>query len=111
MLPESQRKPERYINSEVNLNKLPARAFAFHLNGISSRFGALRSDGINNWDLSVAKQWKLAERFTLRFQTQFLNTFNHVTFNAPNLTSTNTAFGTVTSESSLPRTIRWGLRI
>jgi len=107
VLPESQRKPERYINIEVNLNKLPARAFAFHLNGISSRFGALRSDGINNWDLSVAKQWKLAERFTLRFQTQFLNAFNHVTFNAPNLTSTNTAFGTVTSESSLPRTIRW----
>jgi hypothetical protein len=47
-LPESRRTPERYVNTDVNLNKLPARAYAFHLNNITSRFGALRSDGINN---------------------------------------------------------------
>ena len=48
----------------------------------------------------MAKQWKLVEQSTLRFHTQFLNAFNHVTFSAPNLTSTNTAFGTITSESA-----------
>ncbi|MCL4852988.1 MAG: hypothetical protein KJZ78_16640, partial [Bryobacteraceae bacterium] len=101
----------RYINTDVNLNKLPARAFVSHLNTTSSRFGSLRSDGMNQWDISVAKTWRLTESVQLRFQTQFINAFNHVTFSAPNLTSTNTAFGTVTSEASMPRTIRWGLRI
>jgi hypothetical protein len=66
---------------------------------------------MNQWDLSVAKRWRITEGVVLRFQTQFLNAFNHVTFNAPNLSSTNTAFGTVTSEASMPRTIRWGLRV
>jgi hypothetical protein len=111
ILPEDQRTPERYINTDVNLNTLPARAFVSHLNTASSRFGALRSDGMNQWDISVAKQWRITEAVRFRFQTQFLNAFNHVTFNAPTLTSTNTAFGTVTSEASMPRTIRWGLRI
>jgi hypothetical protein len=111
VLPENRRTPEQYVNTNVNLNKVAANAFVSHLNSTSSRFGALRSDGINTWDLSVAKQWKLRERLALRFQTQFINAFNHVTFDAPNLTSTSTAFGTVTSEASLPRTIRWGLRL
>jgi hypothetical protein len=95
----------------VNLNKVAANAFVYHYNTMSARFGALRSDGINQWDLSLSKQWKLRERLALRFQTQFINALNHVTFDAPNLSSTSTAFGTVTSEASLPRTIRWGLRI
>jgi hypothetical protein len=111
VLPESQRKPERYVNTDVNLNRDAARVFVSHLNTTSSRFGALRSDGMNQWDLSAAKRWMLTERATLRFQAQFLNAFNHVTFEAPNLNRTNTAFGTVTGEASLPRTIRWGLRL
>jgi hypothetical protein len=111
ILPESQRTPDRYINTDVNLNKLPARAFVSHLNTMSSRFGGLRSDGMNQWDISVAKQWRITESVRFRFQSQFLNAFNHVTFNAPNLTSTSTAFGTITSEASMPRTIRWGVRI
>ena len=111
VLPESQRKPERYINTDVNLNKVAARAFVSHLNTTSARWGALRGDGMNQWDISVAKTWKLRERLALRFQTQFLNAFNHVTFDLPNLNSTSTAFGTLTSEASVPRTIRWGLRV
>jgi hypothetical protein len=111
VLPEDQRTPERYINTNVNLNKVAAQAFVSHLNTTSSRFGALRSDGMNQWDLSVAKQWRITEALRLRFQTQFLNAFNHVTFSAPNLNPTNSAFGTVTSEVSMPRTIRWGLRL
>ncbi len=111
ILPEDQRTPERYINTDVSLNKLPAQAFVSHLNTMSSRFGALRSDGLNQWDISVAKKWRIVENVLLRFQTQLINAFNHVTFSAPNLNATNTAFGTVTSQASLPRTIRWGLRI
>ncbi len=111
VLPESARTPERYVNTGVNLSKVAARAFVYRLNTMSGRFGALRSDGINQWDLSLSKQWKLREPLALRFQVQFLNALNHVTFDSPNLTSTSTAFGTVTGEASLPRTIRWGLRL
>jgi len=111
VLPESRRKPERYVNTDVNLNKVAARAFVYHLNTTSARWGALRGDGMNQWDVSVAKTWKLHERLSLRFQTQFLNAFNHVTFDLPTLNPTSTAFGTLTSEASVPRTIRWGLRV
>ncbi|MEK7405010.1 MAG: carboxypeptidase-like regulatory domain-containing protein [Acidobacteriota bacterium] len=111
VVPESARTPERYVNTDVNLNKVAARAFVYHLNTMSGRFGALRSDGIDQWDLSVSKQWKLREPLALRFQVQFLNALNHVTFDSPNLSLTSTAFGTVTGEASLPRTIRWGLRL
>src|SRR6185436_9363105 len=55
VLQESERKPERYDNSNVNLNKVAGNAFVFHLNQTSARFGALRSDGINQMDLSIAK--------------------------------------------------------
>ncbi|MFB3829901.1 MAG: hypothetical protein ACE15B_24240 [Bryobacteraceae bacterium] len=43
-----------------------------------------------------AKQWKLTEYLTLRYQTQFLNALNHVCFAGPNLSSTSTSFGRVT---------------
>jgi hypothetical protein len=37
-----------------------------------------------NFDFGVYKSWKLTERFTLRYDAQFFNLFNHPSFDAPN---------------------------
>jgi hypothetical protein len=37
-----------------------------------------------NWDVSAKKNFKLTERFKLRFNADFLNAFNHFNLGAPN---------------------------
>jgi len=39
--------------------------------------------GINNWDMALHKQTKLAERTFLEFRAEFFNVFNHAQFLAP----------------------------
>ena len=42
--------------------------------------GILRANGINNWDLSLLRTFKLAERRTMQFRVESYNTFNHTQF-------------------------------
>jgi hypothetical protein len=74
-------------------------------------FNNLRSDGINNLDMSAIKQFQLAERVGLQFRAEMFNTANHVQFSDPNLTPTSKQFGTVTGQDSLPRTMQLALRL
>jgi len=45
---------------------------------------ALRGPAQVRFDAGVFKTFKLTERFTLRFDAQFFNLFNHPSFDAPN---------------------------
>ena len=44
---------------------------------------ALRGPGINNWDISVMKNFQFTESKSLQFQSNFFNAFNHVQFYGP----------------------------
>jgi hypothetical protein len=74
----------------------------------------LRGPGINNWDISIAKNIKLTESKSLEFRSEFFNAFNHVQFYSP--TSQNGAigfdglFGQVTSDRG-PRVIQFALKL
>jgi hypothetical protein len=70
-----------------------------------------RSDGINNWDFSVAKTTALTEYLNLRFTAEFYNTFNHPRFAAPNNQVGTPLFGLVTAQANQPRAIQFGLRL
>ena len=59
------------------------------------RFDSLRRHEINNVDLSVIKNTALVKRATLQLRFEALNAFNHPLFPLPNITPTQTAFGTV----------------
>ncbi len=73
--------------------------------------GDIRSDGINNWDFSVAKKTKINERVSTQFTAEFYNLFNHVRFAAPANGSENpSTFGLVTAQANQPRAIQFGLR-
>src|SRR5208337_1196220 len=43
----------------------------------------LRGPGINNWDISILKNFKLTESKSLQFQSNFFNAFNHAQFLGP----------------------------
>jgi hypothetical protein len=55
--------------------------------------------GINNFDMSLLKDVKLAERSKLEFRFEFFNIFNHAQFNNPggNITSGPSNFGIINS--------------
>jgi hypothetical protein len=74
------------------------------------RFGDLRTDATDNWDLSVIKKLKLADRLELQLRGEFLNAFNHARFKSPNMDPYNKAFGQVSDTAAYPRQIQAGLK-
>ncbi len=77
----------------------------------------LRSQGIDNFDVSLFKRTKFAanDRLGLEFRTEFFNIFNRTQFAPPNTiccTANNKNFGVVTSTASgtNPRLIQFGLK-
>lgn len=42
-----------------------------------------RDSGFRNWDFSVAKNWRLTERFSAQFRAEFFNILNHPNFANP----------------------------
>jgi hypothetical protein len=74
-----------------------------------SQFNNLRRDTTKNADLSMLKRFSLGERKFLQVRFEGFNISNRVTFAAPNLTATSTAFATITAQANTPRRIQMGL--
>jgi len=70
----------------------------------------LRGQGINNWDLSIAKDTRINDRVQARFEAEFLSAFNRVQFGPPGLEAGTPLFGVVTSTLNNPRQIQFALR-
>jgi hypothetical protein len=68
------------------------------------RRNSLRGPGINNWDITLMKNFKFTESKYLQFQTSFFNAFNHVQFYGPSsaegASGFSSNFGMVTSDTS-----------
>jgi Carboxypeptidase regulatory-like domain/TonB dependent receptor len=75
-----------------------------------------RGPGQQNWDFSLMKNFKLTERQSLRFTTDFFNMWNHANFGNPSVTDVETIgggsspFGKITSTVGTPRLIQFSLR-
>jgi hypothetical protein len=74
--------------------------------------------GVNDWDLSLMKDFRLKERVTAQLRFDFFNAFNHPSFNSVNTSATfnpatgqqvNTAFGQLNGDMQ-PRIIQAALR-
>jgi Carboxypeptidase regulatory-like domain len=70
----------------------------------------LRGAHYTDVDLSLHKDFQLTERFRLQFRTDFINAFNHVQLNVPNLSITSTSMGQITSAQN-PRNIQFALKL
>jgi hypothetical protein len=64
----------------------------------------LRGPGINNWDISLLKNFRFTESKYVQFQASFFNAFNHVQFYGPSskegASGFSGNFGMVTSDTS-----------
>src|SRR5579872_5706139 len=69
----------------------------------------LRGPGINNWDLSMVKRFKITERNQLEFRGEFFNAFNHAQFLNPDTHGFSGTFGQITNARS-PRIIQLALK-
>jgi len=71
---------------------------------------AFRAPGLENWDLSVNKNFRITEGIELQFRSEFFNIMNHTNFGLPNQTSNSSAFGTITTTYPA-RQIQFGLKL
>jgi Carboxypeptidase regulatory-like domain/TonB dependent receptor len=75
----------------------------------SPQLSDLRSPHYSDVDLSLHKDFPITERFRLQFRTDFVNAFNHVQYNAPNM-GYGATMGQITSAQP-PRNIQLALKL
>lgn len=112
-LPGDQQTVERWFNIDAGFERSSAKQLSYNVRTFPPRFGFLRADNINNFDLSAIKKTKLTERVELQIRAEFLNAFNHPLFPAPNTTPTAATFGQIvaSTQSNYPRRIQLGARV
>jgi hypothetical protein len=71
--------------------------------------GSVRGKSTHTIDFSVAKNWRIKERYGIQFRTEFFNLFNHTNFNGYDVDTRNASFGTLNSALA-PREIQLGLK-
>jgi Carboxypeptidase regulatory-like domain len=71
----------------------------------------LFADGMAQLDSSIFKAFRITERMNLQFRLDLFNTFNHPDFNPPSARVGSGSNGRVTSTSTDPRRLQFGLRL
>jgi hypothetical protein len=72
--------------------------------------GMVEAPGLQSYDLSIAKNFRMKERYILKFQTDFFNAFNVANFTGLNTNASDKAFGTLTSAYP-PRNLQMQLKL
>jgi len=75
----------------------------------SPQLGGLRSPRYTDIDMSVHKDFPIRDQFRLQFRADFINAFNHVQYNAPNM-GLGSTMGQITSAQP-PRNIQLALKL
>jgi hypothetical protein len=74
----------------------------------AAQLGYLRGPGYNDIDLSLQKNFQITERYKLQFRSDFVNAFNHVNLDAPDMNLGGT-MGQITNAQA-PRNIQFALK-
>jgi hypothetical protein len=72
--------------------------------------GQVLGPGLQSYDISVAKNFRVRERYNLKFQTDFFNAFNVANFNSLDTNVSDQAFGTL-SAAYPPRNLQMQLKL
>ena len=73
--------------------------------------GSMKSEGEDNFDLSLHKMIDITDHAKLKFSTEVFDLFNHAEFAEPNVGLYSPGFGQVGHQTNLPRTIQFALRL
>jgi len=110
-LPKDDRDVDRWFNTDAGFNRNAAQQLASNVRTFPLRFSGLRGDDQQRWDFSLSKKFIITERVNASFRAESFNAFNHVNFNAPNTSPTDTNFGRITGTQSSARTWQFALKI
>jgi len=72
--------------------------------------GAVRGPGSFNWDMGLAKDFRVYESVSVQFRAEFFNAFNHVNFSDPVATISTPGFGSIRSAAD-PRIGQLALKV
>lgn len=72
--------------------------------------GVLVMPGVNNWDLSLLKDFRLTRDVRVQFRSEFFNAFNHPNYGFPGLVIGTPQFGVITTARDA-RSIQLGLKL
>ena len=105
-LPRDQRTPERWF--DVSAFTVPDR-FTFG----NAAANIIEGPGLVNLDLMISRTFRLHERLSLDFRTEFFNLFNEAHFNFPNATVNRAAGATIgsTAQCCGARQIQFGMKL
>jgi hypothetical protein len=75
-------------------------AYTFSTPPVNDPFGdlgrnAFRAPGLEQWDLSADKTFRIHENVKLQFRSEFFNVINHTNFGIPNTNYGSSSFGTI----------------
>jgi hypothetical protein len=83
----------------------------FTLGNVGGYLSDLRTERVNNTDLSLFKEFFPRESLRVQFRAEFLNAFSRVLFSGPNTSVTSPSFGVIGSQANSPRQLQFGLKI
>jgi hypothetical protein len=112
-LPRSQQTVDQWFNINAGFERTAALQLDRNVRTFPLRFGFIRAHHVNNYDLSVIKNNRIAERYNVQFRFEFLNALNRPQFPAPNTTPSVAAFGRIqaSTQANYARRIQLGARL
>ncbi|MBW2010353.1 MAG: TonB-dependent receptor [Deltaproteobacteria bacterium] len=111
VLPRGERTIDQWFNTNAGFDRNSKNQLAYNIRTFPSRLTGLRAFGLNMWNISALKNFRINERFKLEFRTEFLNALNHSHFRPPNTSPTSSLFGRVTSTVGWPRQVYFALKL
>jgi len=102
--------PDRYWNAAAFDFPRDAQGNRLRVVGNAGR-DTYQQPGLNNWDLSMFKNFRIAEAFTAQFRWETFNTWNHTQFGSANTNTQSATFGAITSTRVGPRRMQLGLKL
>ncbi len=111
-LPGDQRSTDRWFNTAAGFVTASAAQPVSNVRTFPLRLSNVRTDAINNIDLSVIKKTQILEGKAVEFRAEFINAFNHPLLPAPNTNVTQAAFGQIiaSNQANYPRRIQLTLK-
>ncbi len=97
VLSETDRKLERWFNTDAGFNKNSAQQLASNIRTFPLRLTGLHAGNWNYWDISVIKRFRIRENLHFELRGEAVDAFNTPIFSAPNAVPTSSLFGQVTS--------------
>ncbi len=107
-LSSDQRSTDRWFNRDAGFVRGSNDQPLSNVRTFPLRLSNVRTDAINNIDLSVIKKTQIVEGKSVEFRAEFINAFNHPLLPAPNTNVTQATFAEIiaSNQANYPRRIQ-----